>query len=233
MHGIVLRFVIGHSADPEAESQLAAEDAKHGGFIRLPIQEGYLNLANKTLEFYRYVAQMYQAEYIWKVDDDVFFRIDRVPAVMQQWKNEKADYIGCMKNGPVYASPEFRWYEPSHALLGPDYFTHCWGSAYVLSGKAVDAVVNIPRGMLRFLANEDVTVGSWMLALDMVHFDDRRLCATECNEWNVILFDMPQCTGLCDPKVRLEELEAAEECHGVSEDGNVPMVMPAIDFRKP
>lgn len=36
------------------------------------------------------------------------------------------DYIGCMKNGQVIKTPRYRWYEPSHALLGSQYFTHTW-----------------------------------------------------------------------------------------------------------
>jgi hypothetical protein len=35
---VVLRFVIGHSKDYKAEREINAEQSKHGGFLRLPIQ---------------------------------------------------------------------------------------------------------------------------------------------------------------------------------------------------
>ena len=36
--GIVIRFVVGHSADAELERGMAAEEAAHGDFMRLPFQ---------------------------------------------------------------------------------------------------------------------------------------------------------------------------------------------------
>lgn len=51
--GIVARFVIGHSADTAAEAALAAEEAAHHDFQRLPLTEGYAGLPAKTLLFLR------------------------------------------------------------------------------------------------------------------------------------------------------------------------------------
>jgi hypothetical protein len=33
---------------------------------------------------------------------------------------------------------------------------------------------------LRLLANEDTSVGLWMLAADVKHFEDMRLCSPAC-----------------------------------------------------
>lgn len=52
-------------------------------------------------------------------------------------------------------SPEWRWYEPQHAVLGGEtYFTHAWGSIYVLSGKTASMIAAMPLGSFRFFANE-------------------------------------------------------------------------------
>ena len=60
-----------------------------------------------------------------------------------------------MKTGQIMKSPEWRWYEPQHAVLGGGhYFTHAWGSIYVLSGKAAANIASMPEGSLRFFANE-------------------------------------------------------------------------------
>ena len=52
-------------------------------------------------------------------------------------------------------SPEWRWYEPQHAVLGgKEYFTHAWGSIYVLSGSTALHLAQMPAGLMRFFANE-------------------------------------------------------------------------------
>ena len=62
-----------------------------GVFLRL--QEAYLSLTKKTLVFLQEVTQHYDADYIIKVDDDVFLRVDRVPTVIAQWKEGKAGLV--------------------------------------------------------------------------------------------------------------------------------------------
>lgn len=51
--GVVARFVIGHSADADAEAALADEEARHADLLRLPLTEGYAGLPAKTIMFLR------------------------------------------------------------------------------------------------------------------------------------------------------------------------------------
>jgi galactosylxylosylprotein 3-beta-galactosyltransferase len=228
-----MRFIIGHSSNAAAEADIAKEEANYGGFLRLPLQEDYMNLTNKTLMFFRTVINLYDPEYIIKADDDVYLRVDRVPVAVRQWKDKTADYIGCMKTGQVYTSKSFRWYEPQHAVLGSSsYFTHCWGTIYVLSGRAAEHLATLNSNMLRFFANEDVTVGSWMLAARVQHFDDRRLCEKSCSETSIAVFDIPECAGLCDAAKQLPELHSSAPCKlpALNARGELPMVRSIIDF---
>ena len=39
-HGLVVRFIIGHTREALQEEALALEEANFGGFLRLPIQVG-------------------------------------------------------------------------------------------------------------------------------------------------------------------------------------------------
>ncbi|KAK9831532.1 hypothetical protein WJX81_006529 [Elliptochloris bilobata] len=208
--GLALRFVVGHSADAAQEAALAAEEKEHGDFFRLDLQEAYLDLAHKTLAFLRAVTAAFDADFIVKVDDDVYLRIDLIPLAARQWAARQADYIGCMKNGPVFTDRRQRWFEPAHALLGAEYFTHAWGSMYVLSGRAAAAAATLPSGMLRFFNNEDVTVGSWMLAFNVTHFDDRRLCEPACSATSIAVYDYPACAGLCEPLEALPKLHTRD-----------------------
>ncbi|CAK0762726.1 hypothetical protein CVIRNUC_002986 [Coccomyxa viridis] len=141
---LVLRFVIGHSKVYSAESAIEAEVKLHGGFLRLPIQEDYDSLTSKTLSFLRTATKAWDAEYIVKV----------IPTLLVLSNALSQDYIGCMKNGPVFADRKYRWYERQWALLGDKYFTHAWGTLYVLSGRIAAQIASMPDGILRFFSNE-------------------------------------------------------------------------------
>ena len=59
-----------------------------------------------------------------------------------------------MKNGDVYSDPSMRWFERQWPLLGKTYFTHAWGTLYVLSGTVAAQLSSVPDGLLRFFGNE-------------------------------------------------------------------------------
>lgn len=44
-------------------------------------------------------------------------------------------------------------------------------------------------------SNEDVTVGSWMLSMNVNHEDNRALCDTKCTPSSIAVWDMPKCSG--------------------------------------
>lgn len=235
--GLVVRFVVGHTQDAAREAALEEEEAAWGGFWRLPMQEAYLSLANKTLTFLRCAAARYDARYIIKVDDDVYFRLDRVPHAVRQWKDTGAEYVGCMKTGVVIKSPHQRWYEPQHAILGgpnSQYFTHAWGPVYAVSGRVAHLLTTLPPGSLRFFNNEDVTVGGWMLAFNVTHYDDRRLCTPSCSPSSLAVYDIPACAGLCDPSRQLPLLHATPSCRSptLTPTGGLPPLEPLFYFHR-
>ena len=133
-----------------------------------------------------------------------------------------------MKRGEVFKKPGFRWMEPQHPILGDKYYTHVWGSAYAVSGRAASFLSSIPEGSLRFLNNEgvlkalvllsgdvvcvDTTVGAWMLAFNVTYLDDRRFCTTNCTDASLVIFDFPKCPGLCNPQERFLELHKDPQC---------------------
>jgi galactosylxylosylprotein 3-beta-galactosyltransferase len=231
--GLVMRFVIGsRKTDVDGEAEIAAEAATYGGFLRLDIEETYLSLTNKTLTFFKTVMQLYNPQYIIKVDDDVYMRVDRVPAAIAQWRERKADYIGCMKNGPVLTNPRQRWYEPQHSVLGQTYFTHTWGCIYALSGRAAGMLARKDPSSMRSFSNEDVTIGSWMLSMNVKHFDERRLCERSCSSTSIAVFDFPLCAGLCDAAEQMPKLHESYACRTRATNflGNLPMLPSLIEF---
>jgi hypothetical protein len=269
--GIVAKFVIGSGKTAPVKEAFASEQQRHDDFLVLPIVEDYHNLVNKTREFIRAVMESYEPKYIVKVDDDVYLKLTRLPEAVKQWESRQVDYTGCMKRGPVYHDPSNRWYEPQHALLGSEYFSHCWGSLvgveldrrglacpdrpsfrlplsyslcvclsltpapsarqYVMSGKAATSMLAVPEPVMRSFDNEDVTIGAFMLAANVQHYDDRRLCANTCENGGIGLYDVPT-PGLNPVIARMHELHESAACRADEDrfDVSVPAVMPAIVF---
>lgn len=47
----------------------------------------------------------------------------------------------------------------------------------------------------RMFSNEDVTIGAWMLAMNVNHEDNRQLCQPECTPTSIAVWDIPKCSG--------------------------------------
>lgn len=58
-----------------------------------------------------------------------------------------------------------------------------------------------------------MTVGSWMLALNVSHYDDRRMCETTCGDTTLAVYDFPKCAGLCNSVDSLPWLWKQTPCH--------------------
>ncbi|XP_020577553.1 probable beta-1,3-galactosyltransferase 2 isoform X2 [Phalaenopsis equestris] len=103
--GIVIRFVIGHSATSGGilDRAIEAEDMKHGDFLRLDHVEGYLELSAKTKAYFVTAVSMWDAEFYVKVDDDIHVNIATLGSTLARLRSKPRVYIGCMKSGPVLA----------------------------------------------------------------------------------------------------------------------------------
>lgn len=71
--GIILRFVIGHSATPGGvlDRAIDKEDAEYRDFLRLDHMEGYHELSRKTRLYFATAVSLWNADFYVKVDDDV------------------------------------------------------------------------------------------------------------------------------------------------------------------
>ncbi|KAM7274735.1 hypothetical protein ACFE04_016601 [Oxalis oulophora] len=109
-----------------------------------------------------------------------------------------------------------RYHEPEYWKFGEAgnrYFRHATGQLYAISN---DLATYISRNqhVLHKFANEDVSLGSWFIGLDVEHIDDRRLCCgtpPDC-EWKaqagnicVASFDWT-CSGICNSANRIKEV---------------------------
>ncbi|MCD9558478.1 hypothetical protein HAX54_015865 [Datura stramonium] len=76
-NGIVVRFVIGHSATPGGvlDRAIDSEDAQYKDFLRLDHVEGYHELSTKTRLYFAKVVSIWDTDFYVKVDDDVHLNL--------------------------------------------------------------------------------------------------------------------------------------------------------------
>ncbi|XP_024033134.1 probable beta-1,3-galactosyltransferase 12 [Citrus clementina] len=171
-------FVIGKSKDAKKTAQLEKEIDKYRDFMLIDVQEEYLKLPYKH----------------------------RLATLLAKERSNPLTYIGCMKKGHVITDPKMKWYEKSGHLIGNEYFLHAYGPIYVLSANVVASLAAARNNSLRMFSTEDVTIGSWMLAMNVHHEDNRAICDPRCTSTSIAVWDIPKCSGLCNPAFRMKEL---------------------------
>ncbi|KAI4323004.1 hypothetical protein L6164_022648 [Bauhinia variegata] len=210
--GLAFRFIIGKANDKSKMAALKREVAEYDDFIQLDIEEEYSKLPYKTIAFFKAAYALYEADFYVKADDDIYLRPDRLSLLLAKERSHTQTYIGCMKKGPVFTDPKLKWYEPLSYLLGKEYFLHAYGPIYALSADVVASLVALRNNSFRMFSNEDVTIGAWMLAMNVNHENNHELCASDCTSTSIAVWDIPKCSGLCNPEKRMLELHQKESC---------------------
>jgi len=225
--GVYARFVVGRpppggagaggaGADPAAvEAALAQEGAAHGDLLRVPTLEAYDSLLLKVLAFYRAALVAVDASFYIKTDDDVFARLDRLPAAAAQWAGDGAGYVGCMfLGGQMIADPASVYYEPHGALFaGGRYYGYMSGGFYALSQAAASLLARKDDGEVRLMGcGDDCSVGLQMLAAPVRFVEDWRVCTYGCRATSIVVTDA--CNGLCEPLAAMPRLASQANCTG-------------------
>ncbi|KAF5728049.1 galactosyltransferase family protein [Tripterygium wilfordii] len=210
--GLAFRFVIGRTNDKAKMAELQNEIAEYDDFLLLDIEEQYSKLPYKTLAFFKAAYALFDSEFYVKADDDIYLRPDRLSLLLAKERSHSQTYLGCMKKGPVFTDPKLKWYEPLSYMLGNEYFLHAYGPIYALSADVVASLVALRNNSFRMFSNEDVTIGAWMLAMNVKHEDNRALCEPECTPSSIAVWDIPKCSGLCNPEKKLLEHHQKESC---------------------
>ncbi|XVF39432.1 hypothetical protein PTKIN_Ptkin01aG0034100 [Pterospermum kingtungense] len=136
--GIVVRFMIGHSATSNSilDRAIDSEDALHKDFLRLEHIEGYHELSAKTKIFFSTAVAKWDAEFYVKVDDDVHVNLGTLATTLAHHRSKPRVYIGCMKSGPVLSRKNVKYHEPEYWKFGEEgnkYFRHATGQIYAIS----------------------------------------------------------------------------------------------------
>ncbi|XP_043714405.1 beta-1,3-galactosyltransferase 7-like isoform X2 [Telopea speciosissima] len=218
--GIVIRFMIGHSATSKSilDRAIDMEDAQHKDFLRLEHVEGYHELSAKTKIFFTTAVAIWDAEFYVKVDDDVHVNLGMLAATLARHRAKPRVYMGCMKSGPVLSQKNVKYHEPEYWKFGEDgnkYFRHATGQIYAIS-KDLARYISINRDILHKYANEDVSLGSWFIGLEVEHIDERNMCCgtpPDC-DWKaqagsvcIASFDW-SCSGICKSVEKIKNVHA-------------------------
>ncbi|XP_057785987.1 beta-1,3-galactosyltransferase 7-like [Salvia miltiorrhiza] len=214
--GIVVRFMIGHSATSNSilDRAIDSEDGQHKDFIRLNHVEGYHELSAKTKSFFAAAVERWDAEFFVKVDDDVHVNLGTLAATLARHRSKPRVYIGCMKSGPVLHQKNVKYHEPEYWKFGEEgnkYFRHATGQIYAIS-RDLAKYVSVNQQILHKYANEDVSLGAWFIGLEVEHVDDRSMCCgtppdcerkAQAGNVCVASFDW-SCSGICKSVERIK-----------------------------
>ncbi|PNT73294.1 probable beta-1,3-galactosyltransferase 8 [Brachypodium distachyon] len=217
--GIVIRFVIGRSGAAQLDRAVDAEEAEHKDFLRLDHVEGYHELSSKTRVYFATAVATWDADFYVKVDDDVHVNLGMLTTRLAKYRARPRVYVGCMKSGPVLSQKGVRYHEPEYwkfGDVGNKYFRHATGQIYAVS-KDLAAYISVNQRILHRFANEDVSLGAWLIGLEVEHVDDRSMCCAtppDC-EWKkragnvcVASFDW-SCSGVCRSVERMKHIHEA------------------------
>ncbi|CAL5227119.1 g10028 [Coccomyxa viridis] len=228
--GIRIRFTTGLVPD-EYKDEIAEEESKYGEFLRIPIKDEYHALSYKTMALWRLVEDHFDIDYLIKVDDDNFVRLDRLSIATHQWDEENAEYIGCFKIRNVADARSTmrteRWYDPHHMVFVGDDSRYAEGPFYALRAPIISGILR--SGLSPRLGGpEDSMVGAMMKAFNVTFYDDRRLCHMEgCTDtmiafkWDHAVRDFMDPdkrfpTLCCLPKEKSQQDPPVDECTDTS-----------------
>ncbi|CAI5497202.1 unnamed protein product [Closterium sp. Naga37s-1] len=178
--GVLLRFAVGHSlnrGDSLDRAMLEERDKCNDIVVMDEYEEVEKSGGRKVKHLFEYAVRHWDADFYFKVNDDVYLSTMQLVSFLQRLKDRSGLYMGCFKSGVVVTEPNQQWFEPEWARFGDgkQYFQHAAAPVYGLSRDlALFLAFNGP--LLHEYANEDISVGSWMLGLTATHHNDHRLC---------------------------------------------------------
>ncbi|EFN59688.1 hypothetical protein CHLNCDRAFT_133227 [Chlorella variabilis] len=188
--GVRIRFFVGYSQQrgDAVEAELAEEARQHGDMERLAVQDEYGELSRKTARLFSQMSSTVHADFYFKIDDDVAVNVQALSDYLRERRQQGNLYLGCMKSGEVLTDKRWKWYEPEFWRFGDpagkenkvNYMRHASGQIYGMS-RPVARYIAQNEAILHRYANEDVAVGAWLVGLDIVYDNQRRLCCD--TEW--------------------------------------------------
>ncbi|XP_078063875.1 beta-1,3-galactosyltransferase 9-like [Mustelus asterias] len=154
-------FALGVPESPEEQEMIDREAARYGDVVQGHFLDTYLNLTHKTIMVTRwFTTYCPSAQYLLKVDDDVFLNLQNLVSLLLGWGERSTDlYLGRVHRKVRAIRNATSLYYVSEAAYPADILPdYCSGTSYVLSGDMARKVY-IAALTLPLLRIEDVFVG--------------------------------------------------------------------------
>lgn len=172
---VIIRFVVGLEGVSETlQEQVQGEQKVHNDIILLPVADTYAALTSKLAGSLTWAHRNLNFQYLMKVDDDTFVRLDAVEKTLRELDNDREEiglYWGYF-DGRAPVKRAGKWKEEKW-LLCDTYLPYAVGGGYVLSS---DLVQFVAENHLKFVYynSEDVSLGAWLAPLQVTRVHDMR-----------------------------------------------------------
>jgi len=181
-------FIVGRATTREQEMSLKTEIHGYEDVQMVDAPDDYSSLTEKTMGIFHFGYKNFSKyDFLVKVDDDTFVRLDRLVNLLSSIKALRA-YIGHFHiNAPRY----LEGYK-NNEIYYPEYVEYllpfAGGSGYVLSMDLVEYIVKQDPYLMRF-SNEDVSVGTWLFPVQLIRYHQENFIFrwNECPELGILI----------------------------------------------
>jgi len=109
-HNFRLIFLLGID-HVSSDEMVILENNKHGDIVQASVIETYKNLTRKTLHAFQWVMDSYsEAEYFFKVDDDVFIHISNLMIALNNYNLTNSVAGDCSFHSQPFRDRSHKWY---------------------------------------------------------------------------------------------------------------------------
>ncbi|XP_046916929.2 LOW QUALITY PROTEIN: beta-1,3-galactosyltransferase 6 [Dermatophagoides farinae] len=170
-------FVIGtNKLSSETKTALLKEQHQHHDLMLLSnLSDTYQNLSLKLIQSFHWISDHHRGkfEYLIKVDDDSFARIDAIYRWLEQRNlknsNKLPIYWGFF-DGRAHVKQKGVWKEKNWFLCDR-YLPYALGGGYVLSHELIEFIASNSH-WLQLYQSEDVSLGTWLSPLHIERLHD-------------------------------------------------------------
>ncbi|KAK3751204.1 hypothetical protein RRG08_023961 [Elysia crispata] len=141
--GVTIRlvFILGQPASRREQLEIFSEHASSGDIVQAKFEDTFRNLTFKAVTFMAWAnAHCAQAQYVVKVDDDMFVDMFAVIFKIIPKMADKSYAMACSytKHGKISRNPKSNWYVGKTLLAGQTHYPgFCPGFFSVITGNII------------------------------------------------------------------------------------------------
>lgn len=155
-----LVFILGQTSSTREQLEVFTEHASSGDIVQAKFKDSFQNLTYKAVTFMTWATtHCAQAQYIVKVDDDMFVDMFRVIVDLLPQMMDKNYAMACYysKGKPIVRDPKKLWYVEDTLLVGQTRLPNfCPGFFTVMTGNIIPELYNASLSVKDFISIDDV-----------------------------------------------------------------------------